>query len=163
MRTVGQSPIPNTRVRHYHLNMLEQAATRPLRGLRVLLIEDSPVLRSMLMEYLQALSFIETIEWADTEQLALRMFARSQAEVVIVDLQLRQGSGVNVLKFLKSQSAPGIRIVYTNHAQLSSYRRQCVDAGANYFFDKSLEMEQVFRVIEEYAQGSSPDASHRHL
>lgn len=121
------------------------------------------MLRSMLMEYLQALSFIETIEWADTEQLALRMFARSQPEVVIVDLQLRQGSGVNVLKFLKNQRAPGLRIVYTNHAQLASYRRQCVDAGANYFFDKSLEMEQVFRVIEEYAQGPLPDASYRHL
>lgn len=135
--------------------MLEQAVTNSPRGVRVLLIEDSPVLRDMLMEYLEALSFVEQIDWADTEQLALRKFAQTHPEIVIVDLQLRQGNGVNVLKMLQNQSAPGIRIVYTNHAHVATYRKQCVDAGANYFFDKSLEMEQIFRVIEEYAQGSS--------
>jgi hypothetical protein len=31
------------------------------------------------------------------------------------------------------------------------YRSQCAEAGADYFFDKSLELEQVFRVIEEHA------------
>lgn len=135
--------------------MLEQAVTNSPRGVRVLLIEDSPVLRDMLMEYLEALSFVEQIDWADTEQLALRKFAQTHPEIVIVDLQLRQGNGVNVLKMLQNQSAPCIRIVYTNHAHVATYRKQCVDAGANYFFDKSLEMEQIFRVIEEYAHGAS--------
>jgi hypothetical protein len=36
-----------------------------------------------------------------------------------------------------------------------TYRRQCTEAGADYFFDKSLELEQVFRVIEEYAQSGN--------
>ncbi len=48
-----------------------------------------------------------------------------------------------------------MRIVYTNHAQISTYRNQCAEAGADYFFDKSLELEQVFRVIEERAAASS--------
>lgn len=135
--------------------MLDQAAATPYRTLRVLLIEDSAVLRSMLLEYLNAFSFVETVDWADTESTAIRLFESGRYEVVIVDLQLRQGNGINVLRAIQKAQAPGIRIVYTNHAQVPTYRRQCAEAGADYFFDKSLELEQVFRVIEEYAQTPS--------
>ncbi|ALD89323.1 chemotaxis protein CheY [Cupriavidus gilardii CR3] len=106
----------------------------------------------MLLEYLNAFSFVETVDWADTESTAIRLFESGRYEVVIVDLQLRQGNGINVLRAIQKAQAPGIRIVYTNHAQVPTYRRQCAEAGADYFFDKSLELEQVFRVIEEYAQ-----------
>ncbi|MBY4896749.1 response regulator [Cupriavidus sp. AU9028] len=132
--------------------MLDQAAASSYRTLRVLLIEDSAVLRSMLLEYLDAFSFVESVDWADTESTAIRQFESGSYEVVIVDLQLRQGNGINVLRAIQKAKAPGIRIVYTNHAHMPTYRRQCAEAGADYFFDKSLELEQVFRVIEEYAQ-----------
>ncbi|NUA31765.1 response regulator [Cupriavidus basilensis] len=132
--------------------MLDQAAAPSYRALRVLLIEDSAVLRGMLLEYLTAFPFIEVVDWADTESSALRLYEAGRYEVVIVDLQLRQGNGINVLRALQKTEVSCIRIVYTNHAQVPTYRRQCAEAGADYFFDKSLELEQVFRVIEEYAQ-----------
>jgi DNA-binding NarL/FixJ family response regulator len=132
--------------------MLEKVAPSSFRALRVLLIEDSAVLRSMLLEYLDAFPFVEKVDWADTEVSAVRLFESGKHEVVIVDLQLRQGSGLNVLKSIQNVPASGIRIVYTNHAQVPTYRKQCAEAGADFFFDKSLEMEQVFRVIEEFAR-----------
>ncbi|CAG2126628.1 response regulator [Cupriavidus plantarum] len=131
--------------------MPEQAAASSHRLLRVLLIEDSPVLRGMLLEYLDAFPFVESVDWADTESTAIRLASEGNYHVVICDLQLRQGNGINVLREMQKAALPGIRIVYTNHAQVSMYRRQCSEAGADYFFDKSLELEQVFRVIEDYA------------
>ncbi|CAG9175789.1 response regulator [Cupriavidus pampae] len=131
--------------------MPEQAAASSHRLLRVLLIEDSPVLRGMLLEYLNAFPFVESVDWADTESMAVRLVSEGEYHVVICDLQLRQGNGINVLREMQKAHLPGIRIVYTNHAQVSMYRRQCTEAGADYFFDKSLELEQVFRVIEDYA------------
>lgn len=106
----------------------------------------------MLLEYLGAFSFVEVVDWADSELTAIRLFEDGEHEIVIVDLQLRQGSGLNVLKAIQKAHAPGIRIVYTNHAQVPTYRRQCAEAGADFFFDKSLEMDQVFQVIEEFAR-----------
>jgi DNA-binding NarL/FixJ family response regulator len=134
--------------------MSQPASVQPYRSLRVLLIEDSAVLRSMLIEYLTALPFIACVDWADTESMALGLTAGSRYDVIIVDLQLRQGNGINVLRAMQKAGSPGIRIVYTNHAQVPLYRRQCADAGADYFFDKSLELEQVFRVIEEHASAA---------
>ncbi|GAA0831658.1 MAG: response regulator [Cupriavidus sp.] len=135
--------------------MPEQATASPNRSLRVLLIEDSEVLRGMLLEYLTAFPFVENVDWADTESMAIRLATHGDYHVVIVDLQLRQGNGINVLREMQKAGLSGIRIVYTNHAQVSMYRRQCADAGADYFFDKSLELEQVFRVIEDYATSAS--------
>lgn len=131
--------------------MSEQVSNPSYRALRVLLIEDSAVLRGMLLEYLSDFPYVKSVDWADTEAMALRMLTVQPYDVVIVDLQLRQGNGINVLSGMKSKGLPGVRIVYTNHAQVSMYRRQCAEAGADYFFDKSLELEQVFRVIEEHA------------
>ncbi len=135
--------------------MPEPATASPNRSLRVLLIEDSEVLRGMLLEYLTAFPFVETVDWADTESMAVGLVTHGQYHVVIVDLQLRQGNGINVLRAMQKAGTAGIRIVYTNHAQVSMYRRQCAEAGADYFFDKSLELEQVFRVIEDYATSAS--------
>ncbi|ABF06977.1 two-component system, OmpR family, response regulator [Cupriavidus metallidurans] len=134
--------------------MPEQPTASIPRPLRVLLIEDSAVIRSMLMEYLTAFPFVEAVDWADTESKAVGLAAAGAYHVAIVDLQLRQGNGINVLREMQKARFPGIRIVYTNHAQVSMYRRQCAEAGADYFFDKSLEMEQVFRVIEDYAMST---------
>lgn len=131
--------------------MSEQDSNTSYRALNVLLIEDSAVLRGMLLEYLKDFPFIENVDWADTEALALRLLGASKYDVAIVDLQLRQGNGINVLRAMQRAGTGTVRIVYTNHAQLEMYRRQCAEAGADYFFDKSLELEQVFRVIEEHA------------
>ncbi|AGW88498.1 response regulator [Cupriavidus sp. DF5525] len=131
--------------------MSEQASNTSYRALSILLIEDSAVLRGMLLEYLKDFSFIENVDWADTEAMALRLLAAGKYDVAIVDLQLRQGNGINVLRAMQRNGSGTVRIVYTNHAQVDMYRRQCAEAGADYFFDKSLELEQVFRVIEEHA------------
>ncbi|SOZ51474.1 putative response regulator, CheY family [Cupriavidus taiwanensis] len=131
--------------------MSEQHSNTSYRALNVLLIEDSAVLRGMLLEYLKDFPFVENVDWADTEALALRLLGAGTYDVAIVDLQLRQGNGINVLRAMQRAGTGTVRIVYTNHAQLEMYRRQCAEAGADYFFDKSLELEQVFRVIEEHA------------
>jgi CheY-like chemotaxis protein len=136
--------------------MSEQASNPSYRALRVLLIEDSAVLRGMLLEYLSDFPYVQSVDWADTEAMALRMVnGDNPYDVIIVDLQLRQGNGINVLRAMQRDGLPGMRIVYTNHAQVSMYRNQCAAAGADYFFDKSLELEQVFRVIEEHAAAGS--------
>ncbi|MDQ0142990.1 response regulator [Cupriavidus necator] len=131
--------------------MSEQDSNTSYRALNVLLIEDSAVLRGMLLEYLKDFPFVENVDWADTEAMALRLLGAGSYDVAIVDLQLRQGNGINVLRAMQRTGTGTVRIVYTNHAQLEMYRRQCAEAGADYFFDKSLELEQVFRVIEEHA------------
>ncbi len=69
---------------------------------------------------------------------------------VLLDLNLKGRSGIEVLRAVRAQ-APGIVfVVLTNHAE-PQYRRACTLAGAAYFLDKSTEFDRVRDVIAEIA------------
>jgi DNA-binding response OmpR family regulator len=60
----------------------------------------------MLMEYLTAFPFVEAVDWADTESKAVGLAAAGAYHVAIVDLQLRQGNGINVLREMQKARFP---------------------------------------------------------
>ena len=110
--------------------------------LRVFVVEDSPLLRERLAELFSAVPGVLTVGYADGAKNAIRDILDSQPDAVVLDLNLAQGSGIDVLRALKNQ-APGIAVyILTNFAN-PQYRRLCARLGARGFFDKSIEFEQV--------------------
>lgn len=130
-----------------------EAKRRPAQHpLRVLLVEDSPLIRERLIESISALDNVDIVGLADTAADALAALRRAACDVVILDLQLRAGHGFNVLAALRTSSdRPGITvIVLTNYAS-SAYRERSIQSGADYFFDKALDYERVTQVLEQLA------------
>src|SRR5262245_4426522 len=116
-----------------------------MRPLRIFLVEDSAVLRERLTESLTALRGIRIVGSSDTEQSAISELRNLPCDVVVLDLQLRQGNGLNVLKAIRQSETPGQRvvvIVLTNYA-FSLYRHHCIQAGADFFLDKAREYERL--------------------
>ncbi len=120
--------------------------------LRVFLLEDSAVIRESLAEAINASGLFIVAGTADTARDAVALLKEQAFDAIIVDLQLRQGSGIEVLTYL--QEAGLLRrmlsIVLTNYA-LPALRQRCLDCGAGYFFDKSLEFDRVIEVLDEFA------------
>ena len=73
--------------------------------LRVLIVEDSKRLREQLGESIYSPGRIEVIGYAETEAEALEVLAQAACDVVVLDLQLRQGNGLAVLKALRASRA----------------------------------------------------------
>ncbi len=120
--------------------------TRPLR---VILVEDSAVLRDRLTESLAAQSGVEIIGSADTEEAAVQKLRETDCDVVVLDLQLKRGNGFNVLKAIRqSESAEHKKtvIVLTNYA-FSLYRHRCLQAGADFFLDKARDYERLPHIL----------------
>ena len=68
---------------------------------------------------------------------------------------VKQGNGFNVLKAIRHSESPQHRklvIVLTNYA-FSLYRHRCLQAGADFFLDKSREYERLPEVLEAMAEG----------
>jgi two-component system, OmpR family, response regulator len=125
------------------------------RPLRVFLVEDSSVLRERLTESLSALPGVELVGSSDTEQSAISQLRSLKCDAVVLDLQLRQGNGFNVLKAIRQAELPEHRtavIVLTNYA-FSLYRHRCLQAGADFFLDKSREYERLPQVLNAVAEG----------
>src|SRR5215207_2184984 len=127
------------------------------RPLRVFLVEDSSVLRERLTESLSTLASVEIVGSSDNEQNAIDALRNTQCDAVVLDLQLKHGNGLNVLKSIRQAEADGHRtvvIVLTNYA-FSLYRHRCLQAGADFFLDKARDYERLPQVLGSVAQGKT--------
>lgn len=121
--------------------------------LRVVLIEDSPILRDMLRELLGELDGVQVVADADDEAGALAELERHRADLAIVDLELRAGSGLGVLDRLHAEPA---RYGHPRAVVLSNYghgtvRARCHACGVEHFFDKSFQMDELLDFVQAQA------------
>ena len=130
--------------------------SRLTRGkLRVLVVEDSALIRARLNETLSAIPNVEIVGQVETEANALALMRQSAWDAAVLDLQLKQGTGLGVLKALGERPRPANTkiIVFTNYA-FPQYRDRCFKLGADYFFDKSREFHRVSEVLKALANGA---------
>jgi DNA-binding NarL/FixJ family response regulator len=125
-----------------------------LRPSRVFLVDDSPAIRERLVEQLSDLAHIELVGQAETPEAAIADILVSQPDYVVLDLNLRGGSGMTVLREVHAKAPSSVFAVLTNHSA-SQYRQACLAFGARYFFDKSSE----FQKIRDVVCGLDPDAA----
>jgi DNA-binding NarL/FixJ family response regulator len=95
---------------------------------------------------------IEVVGHADSEREAVEGINRCLPDVAIVDICLRDGNGLNVLRAVSQMiwiRLPQL-IVLTNHPD-PEYAQACRKLGADYFFDKSTEFEDVENLLETLA------------
>ena len=126
--------------------------------LRVLLIEDSLLLQEMLEGILSELEGIEFCGSAEGEAEALRRMEQSPIDLVIIDIELKQGSGIGVLSALQADPeryGTPRKAVLTNHAH-QSVRQRCERLGMDAFFDKSLHFNQMVDYLRSAAASATP-------
>jgi two-component system OmpR family response regulator len=128
------------------------AITDNKHPLRIFVVEDSAILRERLMESLAASADIEIVGHAETEAAAAAALRDREWDVLVLDLQLLQGSGLGVLEALKKfRRGNTMVIVLTNYA-IPIYRERAMQLGANYFFDKACEFARIKDALQEFNQ-----------
>jgi len=118
--------------------------------MNVFLVEDSATLRDHLGNMLSEISGVVLTGHAEDEAGAIKSIDESAPDLVILDLNLKSGSGIEVLKSIKLHHAKLKVMILTNHAD-EMYVSRCMDAGADYFFDKSFQFMQVGAAIRQLA------------
>jgi DNA-binding NarL/FixJ family response regulator len=117
----------------------------------VLVVDDSKVVRERLVHLIHELPGpVETLEAATARDAMLLLRARAP-KVMLLDLELEEGSGFDVLEAMRAENRTTAVVVLTNHAW-HQIRKACLRAGARYFFDKSLEFEQAVAAVGELAR-----------
>jgi two-component system OmpR family response regulator len=127
-------------------------ATSMAHSLRVLLVEDSPVLTEHLTEAIQQITDVSLIGTADTEAAAVAAVKSESVDVIILDLHLRQGTGFGVMRALAMKQPPPRIIILTNY-DLPEYRKAALALGATYFLDKARDYDRLPEVLHEISEG----------
>ena len=107
------------------------------------------MLTDRLRETLAALDGVELVAAVADESSAVEAAKGNGIDAIILDLQLKQGTGFGVVERLGSRR-PTV-IVFTNYV-LPEYRRRAKALGIEYFLNKSSDYERLPQLIQELGQ-----------
>ena len=124
--------------------------------IKVFIADDSLIVREHLVTMLNELVGIEIVGQAENVAEAIRSIRNLQPDVVILDIWMPDGSGIDVLQNIKQDEATPMVIILTNYP-FPGYRQRCLQAGADFFLDKSTEFDQIPKLLEQLKNGSGPD------
>jgi DNA-binding NarL/FixJ family response regulator len=114
--------------------------------MRVFVVEDSAPVRERLVDMIQEIGGFEVVGQAATFNEAVGGIRQTAPDIAIFDIQLAEGSGIDVLSEVRRE-LPGMRsIVLTNYAT-PQHEKASVDAGAEYFLDKSADFEKMAGIL----------------
>jgi DNA-binding NarL/FixJ family response regulator len=118
---------------------------------RAFIVEDSSTIRDNLIETLKELAQVEPVGTTETEHEAKRWLAGNDWDLAIIDLFLREGSGLNVLEACSRRKAHQKIVVLSNHSS-RDVRWRCKQLGADAVFDKSTELEGLMEYCGSFRQ-----------
>ena len=121
--------------------------------LRIIIAEDSAVVRGQLEQLVGNLEHIEIVEMVEDGDAAVTAIAERSPDLVLLDVHMPRRNGLEVLRAIRPDFE-GRVIMLTNFADPLT-RRRCLEAGADHFFDKSTEFREMLRVVRNYVTTAS--------
>jgi CheY-like chemotaxis protein len=116
------------------------------KRLRIIIAEDSEVVRKLLTSILGKIDKVEIIGVAPDGEVALQLIRGLKPDVVILDIEMPNRSGLEVLKELrKDEDDSTVIIIFTASVE---YRDACLIAGANFFLDKMTEFKLLADILQ---------------
>jgi DNA-binding NarL/FixJ family response regulator len=121
------------------------------KSMKVFLVDDSLVIRQRLKRMLADVQGVQVTGEAGDAQEAMGAILKQKPDVVLLDIHLLNGSGMDVLQSLKKATPAPAVIVLTNYPY-PQYRQKCTEIGADFFFVKSTEFDQVVPALKQLIQ-----------
>jgi len=112
--------------------------------LKTYIVEDNPTIRENLIGTLEELAQIDAVGTAETENEGKAWLAENSEgwDLAIVDLFLKQGSGLGVLAACRERPSRQKVVVLSNYAT-ADIRQRCTQLGVDAVFDKSNEIDAL--------------------
>lgn len=123
--------------------------------MRVFLADDSELIVERLTALVSDMDGVSMIGSASDGEAAIAEITRLCPQMVILDLQMEKGTGIDVLKAIRDLVPKPVVIVLTNYAY-PPFRAACLAHGASYFLNKSTQFHEVEEIIRNHQaqQGS---------
>ena len=122
--------------------------------LKILLVDDSEKIISHLKCMLSSVEGTTIVGAAGTLPQAQEIIKGNSVDVITLDIQLPDGNGIDFLKWVKF-THPKIMVIMLSNLVDDCHRAAARIAGAEYYFDKSMEFEQVGIVLSQLANKKS--------
>lgn len=116
--------------------------------MKILIVEDSKLVSERLRLAFAELPRVETVV-TDRIDIGLRHIRLYRPDLLILDIEVTDGSGMSLLAKTKLEAPATIVAIFTNHP---GFRPRCAAAGADFFFDKSSDFETLSTTVRQLAE-----------
>lgn len=124
------------------------AKSADARPVRVLIADDSSVVRQSLSALISRLSGVEIVGHAGTGDEALELLRSLKPDAVTLDIRMPKLNGIGVLESIKREQMNVMPIILSGVVE-EEYRRKCLELGATHFFHKATEFELLIDLLTE--------------
>ncbi len=139
-----------------HVQLLRtMSSSKP--PISTVIVEDNPALLELLTGMLDGIDGIRVVGSAASEADAIALIHATRPQLAIVDLELREGTGLKVLSAIQStprDSGSTRAVVFSNHSH-PVVRSRCLALGAEAFFDKSFQMDELLEFVHGVSGASA--------
>ncbi len=125
-------------------------------SLRVFIVEDSAAVRDFIIDIVAEIQGVFLDGFSDTESAALEHLRTHVCDILILDIELKQGNGMSLLRALTKEGVQPdiVKIVFSNNVS-GAYRRIGQQYGVQFFFDKSSQVLELRSLLERLGTGAS--------
>jgi DNA-binding NarL/FixJ family response regulator len=116
--------------------------------MKIVIADDSKILRQRIISLLEEIDGVQVVAEAENSHQAVQYVEDLEPELLILDIRMPDGSGLEALKMLKDKNISIIKMNFTNYP-IEQYRKKCMELGADYFFDKSTDFEKMVDVVKK--------------
>lgn len=128
----------------------EERAAR--KTTEILLVDDHPIVRRGVAQLISDQPDFHVAGEAEDPVEALRLFEALQPDLTIVDLTLRQGSGINLIKQIKARNPHAKILVLSMHAEFL-FAEHALRVGALGYVNKQEATEKLIDAIRQVLSG----------
>src|ERR1044071_5870061 len=119
---------------------------------KVLIVEDHPVFRAMLVQLVEKELGMTVCGQADNTREAMRLIEQTHPDVAIVDITLDGPSGLELIKDLKARGSP-VRVLVLSMHEESLYAEGVLRAGAKGYISKREPPAEVVAAVRQVVAG----------
>jgi two-component system OmpR family response regulator len=124
-----------------------------MEKMNVCIVEDSVGFAEWLKQDLSVFDELEVSGKADSVKNAVQLIQQNKPDIVVLDLWLNEGTGLDLLEILQGMKEMPAVFVFSNYG-LPVFKQKCQELGASGFFDKSTEYFSLIDTIRNYKKSA---------
>ena len=118
--------------------------------MKIVIADDSLLFRDRIKDLLKDLNNVEIVGEVVNGLEALKLIEDKKPDLAILDIRMPEMTGIEVLRKIREKGIV-VKICMLTSYPYKQYKERCLAEGADYFFDKNLDIKQISEVISTLA------------
>jgi len=115
-------------------------------ALKIMIVDDSVFILERIINFIAEINEVKITGICRSADEAFEYLSGEIPDLAIIDIRLKDSSGIDVLNHIKNKQLKTVTIMMTNYPS-EQYKQACIDLGADYFLEKSFEFFKIQDII----------------